>query len=306
MANFAMDWGVHLPHLGRGVGRATLTQFAQTLEQWGVHSAWVSDHVCWPAEIESKYPYAEDGSFALAPDVAWLDPIGTLTFIAGVTEKIRLGTSVLILPYRQPVTTAKQLATLDVLSEGRLILGAGVGWMEEEAKILGMPWDRRGRRTDEQLALFHSLFTAEEPAFQGEFYQIPRVGFEPKPVQSPLPIWIGGASDAAFKRAAHYGTGFHAAFQPLATVVEEFAAVKRYAEAAGRDPEALTLSLRVFLDSAGVMDPEKSIGGSVAEMQARIAELETAGVNHILLDPVARGGIEGRLNAVNDFIQNVA
>lgn len=306
MANFPMDWGVHLPHLGRDVGRTSLIRFAQTLEQWGVHSAWVSDHICWPAAIASKYPYSDDGSFAASPDMSWLDPIGTLTFVAGVTERIRLGTSVLILPYRQPVATAKQLATLDVLSEGRLILGAGIGWMEEEAKILGMPWDRRGRRTDEQLALFDALFNATEPAFEGEFYQIPRVGFEPKPLQNPLPIWIGGASEAAFKRAARYGTGFHAAFQPVDTIVEEWASVKRYAEAAGRDPEALTLSLRVYLDPDRVMEPEQSIGGSAAEMQTRIGELEAAGVSHILLDPVARGGIEGRLDAVGEFIQNVA
>ncbi len=301
-----IDWGVHLPHLGRSVSRESLTNFAQTLEQNGVHSAWVSDHVCWPSEIESKYPYTDDGSFAPSPDMAWLDPLGTLLFVAGITEQLRLGTTVLILPYRQPVVTAKQLATLDVLSNGRVILGAGIGWMREEAEILGMPWDNRGKRSDEQLALFHTLFNDATPEFSGKYYQIPKVGFEPKPIQSPFPIWIGGASEAAFRRTAEFGTGFHAAFQPLELVVEEYAKVRKYAEAKGRDPGELTLSLRLYLDPAGVMEPEKSISGSQQEMQDRVGELASAGIQHVLLDPVARGGIDGRLDAICEFMHNVA
>ena len=300
-----IDWGVHLPHLGRAVDSASLTHFAQTLEQVGVHSGWVSDHVCWPSEIESKYPYSDDGSFAPSPDMAWLDPLGTLLFVAGVTETLRLGTTVLILPYRQPVVTAKQLATLDVLSNGRAILGAGIGWMAEEARILGMPWDNRGRRSDEQLALFDVLFTDAHPEFDGEYYQIPRVGFEPKPIQSPFPVWIGGASEAAFRRAAKFGTGFHAAFQPLDVVIDEFDQVKAHADAIGRNPDELTLSLRVYLDPAGAMPADKSIAGSEQAMIDRVGELCEAGVDHILLDPVARGGIAGRLDAVCAFMQAV-
>lgn len=304
--NDAIDWGVHLPHLGRQVDAETLTEFAQRIEALGCHSGWVSDHVCWPANITSKYPYTDDGSFAPTPDMAWLDPLGTQLFVAGVTTRLKLGFSVLILPYRPPVSTAKQLATLDVLSNGRLIVGAGVGWMAEEAAILGMPWDQRGRRADEQLALFETLFNDPTPRFDGNFYQLPEVGFEPKPVQNPLPIWIGGSSPAAFKRAARYGSGFHAAFQPLETVIEEFAQVRGYAEELGRDPDTFTLSLRVFLDPAGVMEGAKSIAGSAQQMRDTVAGLSEAGVQHILLDPVARGGVAGRLDAVSDFMENVA
>ena len=106
MTNFNIDWGVHLPHLGHRVTRTELVDFAQRMERLGCHSAWVSDHVCWPAEIKSKYPYADDGAFGPTPDMAWLDPLGTLFFVAGVTERMRLGTSVLILPYRPPLPTA--------------------------------------------------------------------------------------------------------------------------------------------------------------------------------------------------------
>lgn len=301
-----IEWGVHLPHLGRQVDAATLAGFAQHIEALGCHSGWVSDHVCWPAQIESKYPYTDDGSFAPSPDMGWLDPIGTQLYVAGVTRKLKLGFTVLILPYRQPVATAKQLATLDVLSGGRLILGVGIGWMAEEAAILGMPWDNRGKRTDEQLELFHALFNQSEPEFHGRYYDIPRVGFEPKPMQSPLPIWVGGSGNAAFRRAARYGTGFHAAFQPLDLVVEEFDQVRGHAEQMQRDPAELTLSLRVYLDPAEAMEAGKSIGGSKQQMQDRIGALEQAGVQHVLLDPVARGGVSGRLDAVSEFMENVA
>ncbi len=300
-----ISYGAHLPHLGRQVDAATLTSFAQRLEQIGCESAWVSDHVCWPAEIESKYPYTDDGSFAPAPDMGWLDPIGTQLFVAGVTSKLRLGFTVLILPYRPPVATAKQLATLDVLSNGRLILGVGIGWMAEEAAILGMPWDQRGKRTDEQLQLFDQLFSAATPEFDGKFYQLPPVGFEPKPIQQPVPIWVGGSSDAAFRRAAQYGSGFHAAFQPLTVVEQEFTQVRKHAENLGRNPNEITLSLRVYLDPAAAMAGDKSIAGSVAQMQDRVGALEAAGVQHVVLDPVARGGVQGRLDAISEFMENV-
>lgn len=306
MTKFAVDWGVHLPHLGRQVSADALSHFAQTIENLGCHSGWVSDHVCWPSEITSKYPYTDDGSFAPTPDMAWLDPIGTQQFLAGVTSRIKLGFTVLILPYRAPVTTAKQLATLDVLSNGRLLLGVGVGWMAEEAAILGMPWDNRGKRADEQLQIFSTLFNDAEPEFDGTFYNLPKVGFEPKPVQQPLPLWVGGSSKQAFQRAGRYGTGFHAAFQPVEVVQDEFQQVRAYAEQYGRDPDQLTLSLRVFLDPAEVMEPAKSIAGSTQQMQDRVGELQQAGVGHILLDPVARGGVAGRLDAVAQFMETVA
>jgi len=301
-----MQIGVHAPHLGRQLDPNTLRSFAQECETHGVHSLWVSDHVCWPADINSKYPYTHDGSFPAAPDMGWLDPLGTLTFIAGCTSRIRLGTTVLILPYRPPVATAKQLATLDVLSNGRLILGVGVGWMAEEAAVLGMPWDQRGKRSDEQLEIFARLFNDASPSFDGEFYRFEPVGFEPKPIQRPIPVWVGGATQAAFERTARFGHGFHAAFQPLDVVAREWQAVRAACVARKRDPNELTLSLRLYLDPAGQMEPEKSIAGTPAQMRDRLAELAAAGVSHVVLDPVARGGVQGRLDAVRAFMRDVA
>ena len=301
-----MQIGIHAPHLGRELDPGTVRSFVKECDALGVHSLWVSDHVCWPADIASKYPYTDDGSFPANPDMGWLDPIGTLLFIAGCTDRVRLGTTVLILPYRPPVATAKQLATLDVVSSGRLILGVGIGWMAEEAAVLGMPWDHRGRRSDEQLEIFRRLFTESEPSFEGEFYRFPKVGFEPKPVQQPVPVWVGGSTPAAFRRVARFGQVFHAAFQPLAEVSREWQAVQAACEAIGRDPADVGLSLRLYLDPDSRMEPEKSVAGSTEQMRARLAELAAAGVGHVVLDPVARGGVQGRLDAVRAFMTDVA
>lgn len=297
---------MHLPHLGKDVGRDSLIGFAQTAEKIGIHSAWASDHVCWPAQFESKYPYSSDGSFPAPSGLGWLDPIGTLLFVAGCTEQIRLGFTVLILPYRQPVATAKQLATIDVVSEGRLILGVGVGWMREEAQVLGMPWDNRGRRSDEQLEIFEALFQEETPSYDGTYYSFPQVRFEPKPIQQPLPVWVGGNSPAAFRRTARFGHAFHAAFEPLDVVEKEWEQVREACEAIARDPDELDLSLRMFLDPSETMEPAKSIGGSVDQMVDTIGLCQEIGITHILLDPVARGGIDGRLDALADFMSDVA
>jgi probable F420-dependent oxidoreductase len=301
-----MDWGIHLPHLGREVGRKSLMTFAQESERAGAHSVWVSDHLCWPADINSKYPYTDDGSFGPTPDMGWLEAIGTLTFVAGCTETVRLGTSVLILPYRPPVLCAKQLATLDVLSGGRLLLGVGVGWMAEEAAVLGMPWAQRGKRSDEYLALLHTLFTEHQPTFDGEFYQLPAVGFEPKPIQQPLPTWVGGNTPAAFRRVARFGNVYHAAFEPLATVTSAWSQIHQACAAIGRNPAELSLSLRIYLDPAGAMPAEKSIAGSREQMVDTINALKEAGVSHVMLDPVARGGVEGRQDAFLEFMSQVA
>ncbi|MDH4078047.1 MAG: LLM class F420-dependent oxidoreductase [Acidimicrobiia bacterium] len=301
-----MQYGVHLPQLGRTADRKTLIEWAEEADRLGLHSGWVSDHVAWPREIESKYPYTDDGSFPGGFDMPWLDPLGTLMFVAARTERLKLGTTVLILGYRPPVLTAKFWASLDVLSEGRTLLGVGVGWMKEEFDVLGMPFDHRGARGDEQLEVFDRLFSTANPAFDGRFYQFPEIGFSPKPVQSPVPIWVGGNSDAAFRRTARYGHCFHAAFQKRATVVEEWAAVRAACEAIGRDPDEVELSIRLYLDPEARMEPAKSIQGSADQMAATVGEWAAIGVDHILVDVVAGGGPHGRLDALRAFMTDVA
>ncbi len=300
-----MEWGIHLPHLGRQASREALITFAQKAEALGFHSGWVSDHVVWPRDITSKYPYTDDGSFPATPDMAWLDPIGTMFFVAAVTERIKLAPTVLVLGYRPPILTAKAIASLDVLSGGRVIFGVGVGWMREEFDVIGMPFDHRGARADEQLELFQVLVSQENPSFDGRYYSIPEVGFEPKPVQDHIPIWVGGSSEPAFKRVVRFGDAFHAAFEPVETVKASWARIGELCDEAGRSRDELTLSIRLYLDPASIMTASKSVAGSPAQMLDTIGAWRDIGVTNIVLDPVTRGGIPGRMEAIEAFMDQV-
>ena len=301
-----MDFGVHLPHLGRQADGSTLRRFAREAERLGFHSLWTSDHIAWPAHIRSKYPYSATGSFPAPFDVPWLDPLGALLHVAACTERVKLGTSVLILGYRPVIQTAKQWATLDIVSGGRAIAGVGVGWMREEFEALGMPFDHRGARADEQLEAWEALWSSAFPSYTGRYVRFPEVGFQPRPVNGRIPIWVGGDTEAAFRRAARFGDAFHAAFQPLDEVVAGWSRVRSLAADSGRDPEQLRLSLRVHLDFGAVAEPAKAVQGSPDQMLGTLATLRAAGVTHVLLDILAPGGSEGRLRAMQRFAAEVA
>jgi alkanesulfonate monooxygenase SsuD/methylene tetrahydromethanopterin reductase-like flavin-dependent oxidoreductase (luciferase family) len=204
------------------------------------------------------------------------------------------------------VLTAKAIASLDYLSGGRVILGVGVGWMREEFELLGMPYDHRGKRADEQLALFAELFGNAAPSFAGEYYEVPEIGFEPKPAGGRVPIWVGGDTEPAWRRTARYGDAFHAAFQPIDEVDAAWKRVGELCAEAGRDPGAVRLSVRLYLDPAGSMPADKSIAGSRQQMVDTIGAWQAIGVDHILLDPVAPGGYEGRRAAMESFSTDVA
>jgi probable F420-dependent oxidoreductase len=301
-----MDWGIHLPHLGRQATRRGLIDFAQHADALGFHSGWVSDHIAWPRSIVSKYPYSDDGSFAPSTDMPWLDPIGTLFFVAACTERLKLGSTVLILGYRPPVLTAKAISSLDVVSDGRAILGVGVGWMKEEFGVLGMPYDHRGRRADEQLELFKTLFTDDNPSFHGDYYDVPEIGFAPKPVHGTVPIWVGGDTEPAFRRTARFGDAFHAAFQSLDEVDAGWRRVQELCAEHDRAAGAVRLSVRLYLDPEASMPATKSVGGSAEQMIDTAGQWAAIGVDHILLDPVAPGGLPGRMAAMERFMTEVA
>ena len=167
----------------------------------------------------------------------------TLTWIAGFTERIKLGTAVAVLPIRNAVQNARILATLDVYSGGRVLYGVGVGWLREEAEAMGMPWDRRGARSEEHIALLRTLWCAEGDLveFHGEFHDLPPMDPEPRPVQRPIPILVGGHSDIALERAGRIGDGWIAAQMSPERVAEHWPKVQAAAERAGRDPAALLL-----------------------------------------------------------------
>jgi probable F420-dependent oxidoreductase len=304
MAAKDIDWGIHLPQLGRNVSRQGVIEGAQRAEELGFHSGWVSDHIVVPHHISSSYPYTDDGSFPAPADMPWLDPIGTLFFVAACTQRLKLGTTVLILGYRPPVLTAKAVASLDVLSEGRLILGVGVGWMKEEFDALGMPYDHRGARADEQLEVLDALFENEPAEHHGAYYDFAELGFEPKPT-GHVPIWVGGDTEPAYQRTARVGDAFHAAFQSVDEVRAGWARVRELAAERGRNADDLQLSIRLYLDPTAAMTPSKSIAGSTEQMRDTIGRWAEIGVHHILLDPVAPGGPAGRLAAMEHFMTEV-
>ncbi len=185
-----------------------IADFGRVAEEAGFHSLWVPEHVVFFREYASRYPYSADGRIPGNPDGV-MEPLTALTFVAACTERIRLGTGICLVPQRNPIYTAKQVADLDYLSKGRLDFGIGVGWLREEFAALDVPWERRGARTRECIAVMKTLWCDEVSSFQGEFYNLPECLQNPKPAQKPHPPLIfGGESDAALRRVAELGQGW--------------------------------------------------------------------------------------------------
>src|SRR3989449_432416 len=180
------------------------------MEALGYDSLWASDHVVIPWRIASKYPYNETGDFPLPASANFLEPLTALALVAGATERIRLGTTVLVLPHRHPLLAAKMLATLDHLAPGRVILGAGVGWMREEIELFGVDYARRGAWSDEAIRIMRACWREERPSFRGEVVSFPPVGFAPKPPRRTIPVWIGGHTPPPPPPGAPPRGGWHA------------------------------------------------------------------------------------------------
>tara|TARA_Y100000758_G_scaffold176700_1_gene125692 strand:+ start:366 stop:1295 length:930 start_codon:yes stop_codon:yes gene_type:complete len=281
-----------MPSRGDMASPANLRTLAQRAESLGFDSAWVSDHIILPRSVDSFYPYAANGVATFRPDEDYYEPLAALNFLAGCTQKIRLGTHVLILPYRNPVLTAKMISTLDVLSEGRFILGAGVGWMEEEFKALGLDtFAQRGAVTDEYIQLFKELWTKDNPEFQGEHYQLSESGFQPKPVQKPHPpIWIGGHTNPAIRRAAKYGDGWMPiGLRPPAILepeelAEKITRLRRLTMEAGRPEDAVSLCFSTgvtFDDSPGAT--RRMMSGRAEQIAADLRQYQDLGIRNFIL-----------------------
>ena len=241
-----MEIGVRIPHTGERASPELVRQWCMAADRLGFDSLWGVDHVVMPQRVESQYvlprepvTIADDAvSGLLAPN---FELVTTLAFVAGITSRITLACAVEVLPIRNAVLNARQLATIDQYSDGRLLCGVGVGWLKEEADAMNMPWDRRGARSDEHIALLRALWTAPGPhvEFHGEFWDIPPMDPEPKPVQQPIPILIGGHSDVAMERAARIGDGWIAgdlSTDRLAGLLPTLAAA---AERHGREPSSI-------------------------------------------------------------------
>ncbi|HET6182288.1 MAG TPA: TIGR03619 family F420-dependent LLM class oxidoreductase [Acetobacteraceae bacterium] len=255
-----MQFGVHLPHIGRKAGPESIRAAAIQAEQLGFDDVWVSEHIIVPRT--ATYP----------PSPSFYDPVLTLTWAAASTRRVRLGTSVLVLPMRHPLPLAKELSTLQNLSQGRLILGAGVGWMEAEFAALGVPFRERGRRMDEGIAMMRAVWSDDPVTFHARTISaaIEDMRMQPKPL-APIPIWIGGSSDPALRRAARLD-GWHGSRITPEQAAPIVARLRRE-----RPEPSFAISIRTRWN-----------GRDAGELKARFAAYAEAGVQHLLVEPEDR------------------
>ncbi|HEY3068373.1 MAG TPA: LLM class F420-dependent oxidoreductase [Methylomirabilota bacterium] len=289
-----MRYGFYLPTRGACATPDALDTIVRQAEALGFVSVMIADHVVFPTTIASKYPYTVTGAFPGGGDA--LEQLTLTAFVAGRAPTLRLVTSVMILPHRNPVVTAKMLATIDVLSGGRLTVGVGVGWLREEFQALSAPdFDRRGAVSDEYLQIFKTLWTEDPARFEGRFYRFDSLRCLPQPVQKPHPpLWIGGHSPAALRRVARYGDGWHpvganaAVPLPPAELRGSLDELYRLTEGEGRDPSRLTISYK-----APVYDPatatlgghsRRPFTGSPAQIADDITAYEKVGVSELVFD----------------------
>ena len=288
-----MRYGFYLPTRGATATPEALEAMVTRGETLGFHSVVIADHIVFPVSIASKYPYTVDGAFPGHGDA--LEQLALMAFVAGKTRTLRLITSVMILPHRNPVVTAKMLATIDVLSRGRVTVGVGVGWLREEFEALGAPdFDQRGAVSDEYIRIFKTLWTTTPASFDGRFYSFRAIKFEPSPVQRPHPpIWIGGHSRAALRRVARLGDGWHPVGANPAVPLgpKDFAAslevLRRLCDDEGRDFDTLTISLKAPLYDegkalAGVT--RRPFAGTPQEVVDDIGTYARLGVSELIFD----------------------
>ena len=263
-----MQLGIHLPHIGRKAGPDAIRRAAVQAEDLGFADVWVSEHVILPKD--APYP----------PSPAFYEPILTLTWAAAATKRVRLGTSVIVLPMHHPVPVAKQVGTLQSLSEGRVIFGIGVGWLEAEFAALGVPFRERGRRTDEGIVLMRALWRDDPVSFPSKYIAaaIADMRMEPKP--APIPIWVGGSSDAALARAVKLCDGWHGSRLPPDKAAPIIAHLR------GERPAPFAISLRTAWD-----------GKDAGELAGRLAAYRDVGTDHVLVEPADR--------AIDDWLRSV-
>jgi len=282
-----MGFGVALPNYGPLASAANLVRLARRAEARGIDSIWVADHLVAPVDVATVYPFDKNpnpkpGEMGVIEE--FYEPLTTLAFLAGATERIRLGVSVYVMPYRNPVVTAKIVATLDALSGGRVLFGVGVGWLREEFRAVGQDARHRGRVTDEYLEVCRRLWRDEVAAFEGAHYSLPAVRTGPKPAQRPWPpIWVGGNSPAARDRALALGDGLHLIDLAPDEVAPHVAAVRVALAAAGRDPAAFTVSLRKgILVRDQDRGEERALYGTPEKIRRDLATYRDAGVQYLV------------------------
>ena len=283
-----MRAGFILPQVGPLGSADAILKVAQRAEALGYDSLWVTERLLFPLKPQTSYPGTPDGSL---PEVYKhvLDPVETLTFVAGHTKRIALGTNVLDLPYYNPVMLARRLTTLDVLSGGRLRVGFGQGWSKDEYDAAGATFKERGARADEFLQVLKAIWTTDPVEFHGKFFHLPKSIIQPKPVQKPHPpIYLAAYAPTALQRVARLADGWTPVGVPLDGMAQMFDGIKQMAKAAGRDPASLELLVR-----ANVVVTDQPLGkdrwiftGTIDQIKDDIERCQKLGVNEIFFDPI--------------------
>ena len=312
-----MDFGFYLPDSGSLAIPDVISRLATSAEDMGYGILAVADHIVMPTGIDSVYPYEEDGEWPGGMDC--LETLTTLSFIAAQTSTARLLSSVLVLPYRPPVFTAKIVATIDVLSKGRLILGVGVGWMKEEFEALGSPpFEERGAVSDEYIAVFKELWVQKSPGYDGKYARFADVDFQPKPVQKPHPpLWIGGESGPALRRTARVGDVWYPISTnprfPVATVAQLSGSMKKireHAEKIGRNPDEIGVAYNPSFYNPDQAEKDSSgervaFTGSHQQIADDIKAFEAAGVKQLIMG-FAGSSVDEWLSTMDVFMSKVA
>ena len=295
-----MKFGVTVPNNWGIENAKEALSFGPLAEELGYDSVWVMDHLFNNGYIRERLD-----------DKPYYHPLATLSYLAATTERVLLGTSVLVLPYHNPVELAKYTATLDHMSDGRVTLGVGVGAMTEEFAALGIPMSERGALTNECIRVMKELWTNQAPSYHSSRWNFDDLRFSPKPVQQPhIPLWIGGASPGALRRAARLGDGWH----PSGLTPEEYAVrrqqVRELAERAGRDPDSLTMSARVEVEATGGPSSDRTAnraripGNDLEQAAITIAAYRDAGVEHLVL--ALNTGEVGRIRSLMEDLASQA
>ncbi len=298
-----MRLGFNIPHMGPAASADNIVRVAKKAEELGYETLWVTERLLFPASPRTPYPATPDGSL---PDVykTVIDPIASLTFVAAHTNKIGLGTSVLDSPYYNPVMLARSLTALDVLSNGRLRLGMGLGWSEDEYEACGAPMTQKGKRADEFIGVLKAIWTTDPSEFSGEFFKLAKSTILPKPVQNPHPpIYLAAYSPGAMKRAATLADGWLPAGVPIPAMKEMWEGIKGMAQQAGRNPDDLD-----FIVRANLMVTESPLGddrfpfmGSSDQIKSDIEACREMGALEVGFDP----SFEDAGQTVDGFLQRM-
>lgn len=256
-----MRFGLHALGIGSGARPAVIRAVSAAAEASGFATLWAGEHVVMVDRPASTYPYSADGQIAVPADADWLDPLLGLTYVAAVTSRIGLATGILLLPEHNPVLAAKQAATLDILSGGRLTLGVGIGWSAEEFTALGVPYERRAQRTVEYVAAMRTLWSADVASFRGEFAGFDGARVYPKPVRDRrIPVVFGGNSDAALRRVAAHGDGWYGFSLTAAQAAERLGLLARYCAEGGRSMSELSIAIALTDGSPGMLADLTQLG----------------------------------------------